>query len=90
MFGRLDIEENRNLADLNMREFAYLVPLVVLSFWIGIRPAPFFRVLDEPVQRLVQQVEKTYEYPRGIAGLAPRLVLAEGVPPTPLAAPDSR
>ncbi len=75
MFGKLDNEENRKLADLSLREFAYLVPLVVLSFWIGIRPAPFFRILDEPVSRLVHQVEKTYEYPRGVAGLPPRPAL---------------
>jgi NADH-quinone oxidoreductase subunit M len=63
MFGRLDNDDNEALTDLRPREFAYLVPLVVLAFWIGIRPQPLFRVLDEPISRLVQQVEKTYEYP---------------------------
>jgi len=72
MFGKLDNDENSKLKDLSVREFAYLVPLVVLSFWIGIRPEPFFRVLDEPVARLVRQVEKSYAYPRGVAGLMPR------------------
>jgi len=71
MFGKITREENRKLADLSAREFAYLLPLVVLSFWIGIRPEPFFRILDEPVQRLVRQVEKTYEFPRGPAARAP-------------------
>jgi NADH-quinone oxidoreductase subunit M len=66
MFGRLDVDANRTLEDLGPREFAYLVPLVVLAFWIGIRPEPFFRVLDEPVTRLVQQVEKTYEHPAAL------------------------
>ena len=70
MFGKLDNEDNRKLTDLSVREFAYLVPLVVLSFWIGIRPEPFFRVLDEPVRRLVSQVEKNAAYPRDIAGTA--------------------
>jgi NADH-quinone oxidoreductase subunit M len=64
MFGALDNDDNRSLSDLSVREFAYLVPLVVLSFWIGIKPEPFFLVLDEPVARLVRQVDKTYEYPR--------------------------
>ena len=72
MFGKITRDENRKLADLSAREFAYLLPLVVLSFWIGIRPAPFFQILDEPVQRLVRQVEKTYEYPRAPAALAER------------------
>jgi NADH-quinone oxidoreductase subunit M len=63
VFGKLDNAANEKLADLNSREVATLVPLVALSFWIGLYPAPVFRVLDEPVQRLVQQVEKTYEFP---------------------------
>jgi len=71
MFGPLDNDANRGLTDLTPREFAYLLPLVVLAFWIGIRPEPFFRVLDEPVNRLVQQVEKTYAYPHDVASGAP-------------------
>jgi NADH-quinone oxidoreductase subunit M len=63
MFGRLDRDENKALRDLGGREWAYLLPLVVLAFWIGIRPGPIFRVLDEPVRRLVQQVDKSYRYP---------------------------
>jgi NADH-quinone oxidoreductase subunit M len=70
MFGKLDNDDNRKLTDLSFREFAYLVPLVVLAFWIGIRPEPFFRVLDEPVRRLVSQVEKTADYPRAVVGTA--------------------
>ncbi len=90
MFGKLDNEDNRKLADLSPREFAYLVPLVALAFWIGIRPEPFFRVLDEPVQRLVSQVEKTAEYPRGVAGTSPRSALVEVGPQPSLTAPGSR
>jgi NADH-quinone oxidoreductase subunit M len=78
MFGKLDNDANRRLTDLSVREFAYLAPLVALSFWIGIRPEPFFRVLDEPVARLVRQVEKTYEFPKGVAGVSPELVLPPG------------
>ena len=63
VFGKLDNPANESLLDLNGREIATLVPLVALSFWIGLYPAPVFRVLEEPVQRLVQQVEKTYEFP---------------------------
>ncbi|HEX4823426.1 MAG TPA: NADH-quinone oxidoreductase subunit M [Candidatus Polarisedimenticolaceae bacterium] len=70
MFGKIDRDENRGLKDLGARELAYLLPLVVLAFWIGIRPEPFFKILDEPVTRLVRQVEKTYEYPEAQAGLA--------------------
>jgi NADH-quinone oxidoreductase subunit M len=70
IWGKLDKEENRKLSDLSVRELAYLLPLVVLAFWIGVRPAPLFRVLDEPVARLVQQVEKTYDTPGRAAAAA--------------------
>jgi NADH-quinone oxidoreductase subunit M len=63
MFGRLDREENRGLPDLSLRELATLLPLLALAFWIGVYPKPFFAVLEEPVDRLVQQVEQRYEYP---------------------------
>jgi len=63
MFGKLNNPENEKLHDLNFREIATLVPLVVLAFWIGLYPRPFFRILEEPVQRLVQQVNKEYVYP---------------------------
>jgi NADH-quinone oxidoreductase subunit M len=64
MFGKLDNPENEKLTDMNGRELATLLPLVALAFWIGVYPKPFFEMLDEPVHRLVQQVEKTYSYPR--------------------------
>jgi NADH-quinone oxidoreductase subunit M len=64
MFGKLDNPENQGLRDMNAREIATLLPLVLLAFWIGVYPKPFFAMLDEPVQRLVQQVEKSYTYPR--------------------------
>jgi NADH-quinone oxidoreductase subunit M len=76
MFGKLDQEENRSLVDLSPREVLTLVPLVVLSFWIGLYPKPVFDVLKEPVERLVRQVEKTEVYPPDVAGLYPSPTLA--------------
>jgi NADH-quinone oxidoreductase subunit M len=63
MFGKLDRDENRKLLDLDFREIMTLVPLVVLSFWIGLYPKPVFDVLHDPVQRLVRQVRQTQTYP---------------------------
>ncbi len=71
MFGKLDKPENEKLLDLNFREVMTLLPLTILAFWIGLYPAPFFKVLDEPVQRIVQQVEQTYVYPPSVAALRP-------------------
>ncbi len=73
MFGKIDNPENQKLEDLNFREIMTLVPLTVVAFWIGLYPAPFFGILDEPVNRLVQQVEKTHVYPSKVAGLFPEL-----------------
>jgi NADH-quinone oxidoreductase subunit M len=71
MFGKLDNPENERLKDLNFREVMTLLPLTVLAFWIGIYPMPFFRMLEEPVQRIVQQVEKTYVYPSAVTASFP-------------------
>jgi len=74
MFGTLDNPENRGLKDLSFREVMTLAPLTLIAFWIGIYPAPFYRILDEPVRRLVAQVEKTHEFPAaGIHASAARV-----------------
>jgi NADH-quinone oxidoreductase subunit M len=57
MFGPLDKPENRGLRDLSPREVLTLLPLALLAFWIGLYPRPFFEILDEPIRRLVRQVE---------------------------------
>ncbi|HEY3174170.1 MAG TPA: NADH-quinone oxidoreductase subunit M [Candidatus Polarisedimenticolia bacterium] len=56
MFGGLDNPENLKMTDCNTREVIYLVPLVACCFWIGLYPKPFFRILEKPVARLVEQV----------------------------------
>src|SRR5580704_5980335 len=60
MFGPITHEVNKSLPDLNGREYAVLLPLIVLSFWIGIYPKPFFAYLEKPVQRIVQQVNPNF------------------------------
>src|SRR5688572_2871605 len=60
MFGKLDNPANQNLADMNMRELATLIPLIIMAFWIGLYPAPFFRALDKPVNKLVQIVQPDF------------------------------
>ena len=56
-FGPLSNAENRGLPDLNIREVVYLVPIVLLCFWIGLYPRPFFRILEKPVRYVVMRVE---------------------------------
>jgi NADH-quinone oxidoreductase subunit M len=62
MFGNVTHDVNKTLPDLNLREYAVLLPLVALAFWIGIYPKPFFAYIDKPVEKIVQQVNpKFYE-----------------------------
>src|SRR5215468_9862916 len=56
MFGQVTHEVNKTLPDLNPREYAVLLPLVVLAFWIGIYPKPFFDYINNPVEKIVHQV----------------------------------
>ena len=51
--GPLDKDENRSLKDLNWREIATLVPLLVFIFWIGLYPKPFFGLMAPAVDNLV-------------------------------------
>src|SRR5271155_4537315 len=60
MFGSVTNPANEHLPDLNAREYATLIPLVVLAFWIGIYPAPLFKVVEQPVHRLVERVHPGY------------------------------
>src|SRR5579863_3940201 len=60
MFGPVTNPANEHMADLNAREYATLVPLIILCFWIGIYPKPLFRVLERPVQQIVEQINPGY------------------------------
>ncbi len=60
MFGSVTNPANEHLPDLNLREMVCLVPLIVLAFWIGIYPKPFFSIIEKPVQRIVEQVNPNF------------------------------
>jgi len=60
MFGKVTNPANEKLPDLNLREFACLVPLVLAALWIGIYPAPVLKYLEEPANAIVQRVNPEY------------------------------
>jgi len=55
-YGGTDNPSHDGLTDLNFREIATLVPLLVFVFWIGLHPQPFVNVMDASVQHLLAQV----------------------------------
>jgi len=70
-FGEIENEKNKLLPDLNVREWAYMLPLVIMSLWIGIYSAPFIRYIEKPVNALVKQVRPNYPIPGAPAPTVP-------------------
>ncbi len=53
-FGDVTKEENKNLPDVNKRELVALVPLVILTVWLGIYPKPVLAPINTSVESVVQ------------------------------------
>jgi len=66
-YGGTKNPDHSRLRDLNAREVLTLTPLLVFVFWLGLQPAPFTRVMEASVDRLLEQV----------AGAAPAEAMAE-------------
>ncbi len=64
MFGPLDKEENKKLKDLDAREIAILVPIILAMFWIGIYSNSFLRKMDSSINESLKQSK-----PAGIVNL---------------------
>ena len=62
-FGNIDNPKNEKLIDMSGREWAYMLPLVVLSLWIGVYPKTFTDYIVQPVNAVVRQVRPTYPIP---------------------------
>jgi NADH-quinone oxidoreductase subunit M len=61
MFGEITRPENEKLTDLNLREKAVLIPLIVAIFWIGIYPTQFFTRIEPTVKSLIEDARTKYE-----------------------------
>ncbi len=60
MLGKVENPKNETLRDLNVREFATFVPLIIMAVWIGIYPTPFLNRLDSAVNQVVARVNPQY------------------------------
>ena len=56
MYGEITNDANRHLKDMNGREIALMIPIVVLMFWIGIYPNTFLRKMDQSSAHLIEQM----------------------------------
>jgi NADH-quinone oxidoreductase subunit M len=55
-FGPVENPENRGLIDLDLREKAVLLAMVVPIFWIGVYPNPLLRRLDGAVSEVMRRL----------------------------------
>jgi len=58
--GPVTYEENKTLKEINWRELAVLIPILVVIFWIGLYPKPFFELTNPTIQTLLDTVLPVY------------------------------
>jgi NADH-quinone oxidoreductase subunit M len=51
--GPVTKKVNEKLKDLTWRELAIIIPLLVLIFWIGLYPKPFFDLMHPTVEQFL-------------------------------------
>jgi len=76
-WGKVTNPDNERLVDLNPRELATLAPLVLLCFWIGLKPEAFLDFLHVPSKHIAELVQ-----PGRFAERALPLARPEASPPT--------
>jgi NADH-quinone oxidoreductase subunit M len=55
--GPVTRTENQSLKDMSPREIITLLPLILLIFWIGVYPAPFYALINPTVEKLASVVQ---------------------------------
>jgi len=53
-FGNVTKEENKNLPDVNKRELLALIPLSIITIWLGIYPKPVLEPINKSAEAIVQ------------------------------------
>ena len=57
--GPIGDMENNPMPDINLRELAILIPILVLILWIGIYPKPFFEIINPTVEGMLAYLQST-------------------------------
>lgn len=52
-FGKVTNEKNEIIQDLKTREWAYLIPIIIFIFWIGVYPNTFLRKIQPSVDDFI-------------------------------------
>jgi NADH-quinone oxidoreductase subunit M len=60
MFGEATTPENQTMKDMNVREIGYMLPLVILMFWIGLYPRPYLNLMRPTVDHYVTQMQERH------------------------------
>jgi NADH-quinone oxidoreductase subunit M len=55
IFGKLEKDDLKSILDLKPREIAIFVPLVIVTIWMGVWPAPFLDVMDASIANVIEQ-----------------------------------
>ncbi len=58
-FYKVTNPKNLGLPDMNLREWIYLVPLIIFVFWIGLYPGTFLTKMRVSVEHLLKQANRT-------------------------------
>jgi len=81
MFGPVENPENRGLIDLDLREKAVMLALVIPILWIGIYPNTFLRRIEPSVLELLRQVRPAVEAAAAEAPAGPAWEVAREAAP---------
>ena len=54
VWGRTD---KRDIKDMKVREFVYLIPLVIFVIWMGLFPQPFIGGIEKTLSNLFTQMQ---------------------------------
>jgi NADH-quinone oxidoreductase subunit M len=82
-FGTVTNPKNEKLHDLTPREILTFAPLIIMALWIGVYPKPFFQILEQPVNQIVQTIHNN-SYANANAPVSAQVRPAP-VPPAPVA-----